>query len=311
MNSQAAIQNTGGAPKSTWGFARGFTLTELMVVIALTGLLLAILVPVLAFGERSARATEELNAARQLLRGYTTSSEDAKGRLMVGYLSEDQDDPDWEGNYDVLGPDGTQLEGREKRRWTWRLLPYLDNAVEALFIGQGLATLDATRGTEDFAYTLSVHPSFGLNAEWLGGIKGGSGIDDLHTLGKMTGETYYAERRAQVRKPSQQLVFASSFFALEGSQYMSNEGYFLVSSPWYHTTGWRWNTSEDAGEKSFSMDPANSWRSGFISARHGDRAATAMLDGHTELESLLDLADMRRWSNDAWKSDWVLEPPSP
>ena len=36
-----------------------------------------------------------------------------------------------------------------------------------------------------------------------------------------------------------------------------------------------------------------------------------MLDGHTELESLLDLADMRRWSNDAWKSDWVLELPSP
>ena len=189
MNSHAAILNTAGAPKNTLGSGRGFTLTELMVVIALTGLLLAILVPVLASGERSARASEELNAARQLVRGYVASSEDDKGRLMVGYLSEDENDPDWEGNYDVLGPDGSLLEGREKRRWTWRLLPYLDNAVEALFIGQGLATLDAARGTEDYAYTLSVHPSFGLNAEWLGGIKGGSGIDDLHTLGKMTGET--------------------------------------------------------------------------------------------------------------------------
>ena len=303
-NEQAVFR---GTPES----ASGFTLTELMVVIALTGLLLAILVPVLASGERSARATEELNAARHLIRGYVASSEDDKGRLMVGYLSEDQNESGWEGNYDVLGPEGTLLQGPAKRRWTWRLLPYLDNTIEALFVGQGLAMLDAARGTDGYAYTLSVYPSFGLNAEWLGGIKGGSGIDDLHTLGKITGETYYAQRRAEIKKPARQLVFASSFFAAGGSQGSNYEGYFLISSPWYHTSGWRWNTDQETGEPSFSMDEVNSWKSGFISTRLGDRAATAMLDGHTELESLLDLADMRRWSNDAWKSDWVLEPPSP
>ena len=122
-NEQAVFR---GTPES----ASGFTLTELMVVIALTGLLLAILVPVLASGERSARATEELNAARHLIRGYVASSEDDKGRLMVGYLSEDQNESDWEGNYDVLGPEGTLLQGPAKRRWTWRLLPYLDNTIE-------------------------------------------------------------------------------------------------------------------------------------------------------------------------------------
>ena len=36
-----------------------------------------------------------------------------------------------------------------------------------------------------------------------------------------------------------------------------------------------------------------------------------MLDGHTELEPLADLADMRRWSNDATSADWVIDPQLP
>jgi prepilin-type processing-associated H-X9-DG protein len=90
----------------------------------------------------------------------------------------------------------------------------------------------------------------------------------------------------------------------------SVEGYFYTRSPWYLTTGWRWNTDEE-GRPSLSYEQGDPAASGYVSARHDGRVVTAMLDGHTALEPLADLADMRRWSNDATSADWVIDPQLP
>ena len=288
-------------------FQHGFTLIEIMAVIATVGVLLAVLLPTLSSTMDQANAASELAAARQLSQGYVSHATDHNGRLMTGYLSQNPADEDFEDQYTVLGPDGSPLEGREKRRWTWRLLPYLDDSVDSLFVNQGREYINRFRGDEDYAYIASVYPSFGLNAEWLGGMKGAT-YGDLHTLGKFTGDCYYTQRLADVRRPADQLVFASSRGPeLEGSDTV--EGYFYLLSPSYHTTGWRWNTDESGLPlHESSTDPS---KNGFVSARHRGQAAAAMLDGHTSLERLQDLSDMRRWSNDAWKPDWVLELPDP
>lgn len=278
-----------------------------MAVIAIVGVLLAVLLPTLSSTMDQADAATELAAARQLAVGYVSHSTDNNGHLMTGYLSQDPADEDHEDQYTVQGPDGSLLEGREKRRWTWRLLPYLDNSVDSLFVNQGNEYIDRFRGDDDYAYIASVYPSFGLNAEWLGGMKGAT-YADLHTLGKFTGDCYYTQRLADVRRPADQLVFASSRGPeLEGPGTV--EGYFYLLSPHYHTTGWRWNTDDsDEPLHETSTEPS---KNGFVSARHRGQAATAMLDGHTDLERLQDLSDMRRWSNEAWKPDWVLDLQAP
>ena len=80
------------------GLHRAFTLTELMVVIAVMGILVATLIPVLASTFRQAKSTAELQAARQLIRGYNMVSEDNKGKLLVGYLSDDPNEDDYLGD---------------------------------------------------------------------------------------------------------------------------------------------------------------------------------------------------------------------
>lgn len=279
-----------------------------MTVIAVIGVLVGTIIPVVQSSLDQATATTEMNSARRLIEGYESYGTDHQGRLIAGYLSEDDPlDPDFEDLHTAIGPDGTVLEGREKRRWTWRLMPYLDNRIESMFVNQGLDYIRTHRGTDDFAYIASAHPSFGLNAEWLGGMKGAT-YSDLHDLGNYVGKCYYAQRRSEIRRPSQQLVFTSSRATeLTGTQVV--EGHFYVLSPWYHTTGWRWNTDE-AGDP-LHETAGEPHRNGFVSARFRNRAVTAMLDGHVDLEHLQDLADMRRWSNEAWESNWVIELPAP
>ncbi len=286
---------------------RGFTLTEVMTVIAVVGVLLAIIIPSLKSLSDQAAGATELAAARQLSQGYVGYATDTNGELMPGYLSQSPGDEHYEGNYDVQGPDGNLLGGPAKRRWTWRILPYLDDAVDSLFVNEARQYIDQRRGTDGFAYLTSVFPSFGLNGEWIGGMQG-SIYGDLHTLGRFTGQCYYAQRLAEVQRPADQLLFGSSRGG--GPQGDSDvEGFFFIQSPYYLTTGWRWAEDEDGGP--LYEEPLAPSKSGYLSLRIRGKSATSMLDGSTALRSMQELADMRLWTNQAWKPDWVLDLQNP
>lgn len=60
-----------------------------------------------------------------------------------------------------------------------------------------------------------------------------------------------------------------------------------------------WTASNDFDERQAPV----SW--GYMDARHGKKVISAMADGHVEMLRIRDLRDMRRWSNEAWKADWV------
>ena len=306
----SSTPNTGSwIPKKPFHgpFRLGFTLTEVLTVIAVVGVLLAVIIPSLRSLSNQAVGATELAAARQLSQGYVGYATDTNGELMPGYLSQSPGDQHYEGNYEVQGPDGNLLGGPAKRRWTWRILPYLDDAVDSLFVNEARQYIDQRRGTDGFAYLTSVFPSFGLNGEWIGGMQG-SIYSDLHTLGRFTGECYYAQRLAEVQRPADQLLFGSSRGG--GPQGDSDvEGFFFIQSPYYFTTGWRW--AEDESGAPVYEQPLAPSKSGYLSMRLRDKSATAMLDGSTSLRSMQELADMRLWTNRAWKPDWVLDLQNP
>ena len=100
---------------------RGFTLLELLVVIAVIGLLISLLVPAVQQARAVARTTSCKNNMRQVglaMHNYADAHQ-ALPPGMFNYMSADIDD--------VLQPDGTRgAMGPSRSCWMQRVLPYLE-----------------------------------------------------------------------------------------------------------------------------------------------------------------------------------------
>ena len=68
-------------PKDDRQARSGFTLLELLVVIAVIGLLAALLLPVLGRAKASAKATQCMNNHRQIVLAWSMYSDEHNGRL--------------------------------------------------------------------------------------------------------------------------------------------------------------------------------------------------------------------------------------
>lgn len=248
---------------------------------------------------RSAKSTAEATSLRQVLQAYMTAATDSNGTLLQGYSN-------GEGKQ-IVGPDGEKIHWPASGRYVWRLLPYLDDAMEMLYTNRQQDVLSQLGGTECYSYIMSLYPSFGLNSEWLGG--------DYRTTASpaLESKRLYATSLSDVRQPSSQLVFASSA-APSGSEDDSNmsgclqsnpntlgQGYFEIKSPFDFE--WRWLTID--GEHSF-VPTQDSADHGNIDARHSSKVLTGQLDGSTTFVSLEELSDMRRWTPKATHHDWNL-----
>ena len=88
----------------------GFTLIELLTVIAIIGILMAIIIPVVGRVRDSAKSTQDMSNVRQLALAQLTYAGENKGRMAAGY---DMGEPASSFN---------QL-------WQSRLLPYLSTAT--------------------------------------------------------------------------------------------------------------------------------------------------------------------------------------
>ncbi|MDP7009335.1 MAG: prepilin-type N-terminal cleavage/methylation domain-containing protein [Phycisphaerales bacterium] len=287
-------------------FRNGFTLIELLVVIAIISLLISIASVGVNKVLKASRQSSEMAAMREVLHAYTIAAMDRNGKLIEGY-------PSAETLGKVRGPDGELLPAGmpHSKRYVWRLLPYLDDAIHALYVNDQAPVLSRLIGTECYAYVASAFPSFGLNEVWMGGHKDTT----LHPNPAMQSifKGKFARSLSDVRNPSLQLVFASAqapvdsdygLDCLAGEHGEKMQGFWKIQSP-RGPTGWQWNTEGTQGCPLPSLDSQDH---GWISTRHGDKAITGQLDGSVERLTLAELCDMRRWSIGAKTHDWAPSP---
>lgn len=262
---------------------RGFTLVELLVVIAVVSLLLTVLVPALTSARRAAGMTVELAGARTLMQGYTRYTTDNDSRTLPGFM-----DP---GKLkDDLGRDITFSEVR--KRYPWRLLPYLDHGlVGSVLIGPQAELLSARNGEEivgqpefDFYYNISLMPSLGYNSRYVGGDPR-SGPESIWKPVKLV---------TRADAPSSLITFSS---ARNNVAPETPSGYFFVAPPTTDT-----------------FDPTLPPQLfGFNDPRWSGRSVTAFLDGHADSLSESELAtDNRLWANEARRTndpEWLYGEP--
>ncbi|MHC4991976.1 MAG: type II secretion system protein [Planctomycetota bacterium] len=281
----------------------GFTIVELLVVVGIITLLMGLLLPALQGVKTTARRTAEMSAARQLMVAYTNYAAVNRDYVMPGYKT----------GLTALDPAGRRIDDIQiplvGARYPWRLAPFLDYQFRGLYLNEHQDDLERmentqafeqgfTEGYAEYVYLVSLYPSLGLNATWVGGHSGRLAFNEtaLGVYGR-----FYVSRTTDARRPEQLIVFASARGPDPNNQDAVYEGYFEVRSPYF--TGAR----EWAEDYSPTLAPYE-W--GFVSPRHGRQSVVAFLDGHAD--GLMDdeLDDMRLWAPNADRPDWILQPKS-
>jgi prepilin-type N-terminal cleavage/methylation domain-containing protein len=259
--------------------SRGFTLLELLVVVAVIGILSSLLLPALARGKQKAKHINELNAAKQLILAWQLYADEHEDAVLLGYISEDIDN--------------TGLPSPIRDRYPWRLAPQLGGSFRAIYVNESRRFLDeAERMSHDaYVYRASLYPSLGYNSVFIGG-------DEQKFNPELAGTTYglnwLVSRASQIRQPSELIAFASARSRPGGNR--DEFGHYVVHPPYLKSRHW---------EEAFSMTSEPS-KFGYVHPRWSGRAVAAMTDGHAETLNQTDLQDMRRWCNIANRPDWTL-----
>ena len=265
----------------------GFTIVELLVVVASIGLILSLLIYAVGAVRGDASRTSEMSAARSLGTAWNTYALDHRGRVLPGYVE----------GFKTRDEDGNIIDSQSdpiaSMRWPLRLAPYVGNDFRALYSGPTARYLSelSVLPREDILYSVSVLPAFGLNSVFVGGDKNYLGFNDLalDTFGD-----FYVERLASIKRPDQLVVFATARCASSGpnGDGTISEGFFRVLPPLWVSPEW---------DDEYDPDDVNS--AGFLSPRHrngnDDVCIVTTADGGVSTETIESLRDMRKWYNDA------------
>ncbi len=301
---------------------RGFTLIELMVVIAIIVLLVTLVAVSLKTVRGSAQRTVSLNALKQIMMAYRSYSDDNRGQLLPGYIGTDlqDDDTDPFGNLRVTLPDGTVLNEEDAQSYVWRLAPYVDNAWEVFYselrdTGM-MAQLEAEYsdgiygpfgGLSSIVGGISERPTYGLNSIFVGGDSehGGQVVKDMNPWTPTDPNVVIAATRfTQVKNPARLIVFGPAAKAdPSGATVYDDEslGFCELRPPYLNLDANLWI---DPQWKVAARGLVEQTGSGFYDeaglpiVRNGnDVIPVGMLDGSTAAEQLSNLSrDMRRWS---------------
>jgi prepilin-type N-terminal cleavage/methylation domain-containing protein len=280
---------------------RAFSLIELLVVMAIVGILTSTLLPCLSRAKDAAKRAREQAAAAQVMMAYEAYASEHGGRVMPGYPTS----AEVAGPMRVLDAAGTRLSGPVAQRYPWRLAPYLGYHLNALYLNaDALRDMDLesrSGASADVHYLVSLFPRLGLNTRFVGGD---SEFYAFSATGRQVFGRFWLERTDEARDPTSLIVLASSRAApnIREAIVRNDElfGFHRVLAP--SATAPLWEAQYDAQ----SLNPVTN--SGSVSLPDRERGLIAAMDGHAEFVPWRDLRDMRRWSHKADTPDWVLRP---
>lgn len=274
---------------------RGFTIVELLVVIAVIGILVSLLLPAVQKARVAADRTDEMSSARQLMLAWDSYAVQFKESVLPGYKL----------GLRAFTADGDQVgevsNSIAAARYPWRLAPFLDYDFRSLYRGINARALEAMQqqDLESYVYVVSVSPSLGLNTTWVGGDQNELGFSPsaLSNFGR-----FYVQKLGDIRKPGELMVFASAKGSDPGAPESDPyEGFFRVRSPRF-AAGQEERWAETITPSTGPED------SGHVDFRYGGTAVIACADGHIETQGADAMRDMRRWANRAKTEDYGLSP---
>jgi prepilin-type N-terminal cleavage/methylation domain-containing protein len=216
------------ATESKRASRRGFTLTELMAVIAIIAVLVGIVLASMRSLRHAGLQTAQLNDLRQIAVAYRSYSDENDARLLPGYIGEDLLAPGQIfGNLTVKSVSGVTLQDGDVQAYVWRLAPYMSENWATFYAGlrdsgvteklQGEYRNDVF-GPESVSFApgdigISERPAYGINAIFLGGdsVHGGDYAVARNPWTPTPGlenEILAATRMAQVKNPAKIIVAA-------------------------------------------------------------------------------------------------------
>ena len=277
-----------------------FTLIELLIVVAVIGLLVSILLPTLGLARNTAQTVREMSAARQLSIAHRLYTSGNNGLVLPGYASGAMVS---RREIEAIDNKGRRLGGPAAQRYPWRLLPFVDYELGSIYrdrerIGQFI-------DSGEYAYLVSLTPGLGLNQTFVGGSAdsdgGGYAFAGARTrdrLRRVWGARWYVKRASDVRDGTKLLVFATSDGGSFGG--ITFDGFYRLTPPALTQRLW----AQPADTPPSTSEPASS--TGNVSFRWRGKSVAAMFDGHAESLTYVQAQDMRRWCNIATDAEYVL-----